>query len=449
MKNEQPKVERKKYPLTLSVAAGVLAGIALARCDTGGYDFESEAHTAVPTVTVTVASQPNIETQTPNHAIVDVVRFSPPENSPAPTASIESELNVAGVNIMNVTENAYGLRLGSVKTVTLEPEGKTPGGDECFESDDLFDAAEKYRNSSDRITAMIGNSAILCDEIAGQAKVGENMIALQGPNAHIMAHEVGHLWGLGHYGKIGCYPINRSDQNTDPNLVDVSTLVTSPNCGVQKSGDEINEYGSLLSAMGNNTVTDNIIPIYSNSDLHQLMSEKFTDRIIANEPGKYRISYEAGTGNSITMQLPSDHPLRLVDKNISSLTFTLDITGGSLSSNDNHKKTYDCAKDTCTVSVTANAGDMRYQIETPYSSAVSEGTPEYFFESRHDPLNQKGGDYNVWYIDEKLNIVVRSSLSTKNGAIDLEVLQLDKNKTIISDRAESYRATMDKVLKAE
>lgn len=388
-----------------------------------------------------------------HHVTLNIIEFGIGRVNPTLTERTQEAIKLANKTILFATDGAYSVKAGTVEQALALPSGRDKNGP-CYTADQLFSLADRrvHARSADQLTAVVGDKARTCDDpkrnlkaFAGISYGDSHIIALTEPAASVFDHEITHQWGVGHYPKIACPRNFELDPTVDPALVDIESTVE--NCGaIKNSRGETDEYASNLSTMGSQKLSSDpgfasIVPVYANNDLQRLLPDRFTNKSVPAAEGSYELEYQKGHANSVSIAIDDSHPLRKVDSQISRITFALEVTGGGTVTAPS------CVEEQCYLSITAETPSLRYEISEPYSADLTTyGLPEYDFKDGYNPILEKGGDYNIWYIDKTLNIIVMSPLNVDKGRMTIQIVPYDTNRELIWDKAQAYKHKMQHVL---
>lgn len=296
----------------------------------------------------------------------DVVRVIDPDNPKKNTYGedkIRKGYNVADQTISRQTGGHYRLTIDAMNVVEQTPENSEMEGEgkACFTHDELKKIEKNYRQREN-----LGNKAVtLVMENTPFCNIGEHkkmaafayhpspdeygMIAVQPgmtdfladessvidekkpkPNMiapSLLAHEYGHLWGLGHAGELKCtetfhYPNGTTAQQTTLGPLEVPEVNKLSACGpVKVTGTKKTDmYAASESVMGTRSAYDiHEKGAYTLPELVRIDPKNYPVTQTDFSPNEYEISPDLGSSKGIAIALPEEHPLRRADKDVTHL----------------------------------------------------------------------------------------------------------------------------------
>lgn len=344
------------------IAMGVVAGsLVLNACSA----IESLPHKASITRTVTVAPNTipldNEPWLAPEHQELTVVAVSDPlrKDQSYSVDGIRYGFNKAGESISNQTFGSHSLEVKETDQVSALPDTRDDSDPRkskqvrCYTGNQLkkieFDASLRQRVKLGTIatTAIVlqntpmcnvGVSAVKTSTFDGRPVTFYNPGVYDKSNRHarrlsasVVAHEMGHTWGLSHTTDIDCM-VRKFDENGYSivgtqkdyfHFYPVDTLIKK--CGplLDERSNERFEYGSFSTVMSART---ELSPgPYSIDDLAKIDPKDYVLESRENIYGVYRLSSKPGEVHGIKLMVPDTHPLKKVDPTIDHITIGLQI----------------------------------------------------------------------------------------------------------------------------
>jgi len=318
---------------------------------------------------------------------------------------LDGGLGEISVNIQDVTFAA-----NDIETMSGEP---------CFTTNELLrikdtdEVHNESRNGSNVVEMVISDDAGLCrvgendtnktPNHAAAFAAGQFMFFSQDVlgetyvNPAIFMHEFGHVAGLSHERELECERPEDNYNPTDYGLTDIGKIGTERKCSVvvNEDGSE-QDYASRRTIMSGKLLTedgleDGIIPAYSTVDKANLHPDRYKINSVDAISREYELQLGPDAQNGISIDIPSDHPLKALHPDITKIMATLEITSGSVSKSERFKNFRTCGEDNgCDLFITASNddGSIRYQLPLPVG----------YYET--DEMMVK----SVVYIDERLGI---------------------------------------------
>lgn len=345
--------------------------------------------------------------------VVDAENSDKPRTSSEQLDEMTSEVREAA-EIMNQNQDAVQFYSEDPKSFVVANNG------ECISDETVEKIVEVERKmGNEALWLFVSGNTEYCPIVDSEVPVaafavtagdgrGYTTYSSGGLRDAVVAHEIGHVFGFGHRGRVGCDIEFDERGNYEGQLREVREIVE---CGPEYTNygqtEEVDWYASDESVMG---YVDSRV-LFDSVEKHHLDPEMYPIKLInPSRSADYPVSNEPGKDHGIKISLPEDHPLKELkgrrDTEPEAIVFAINTIEDSAEPCDIN----DSVRCRLTASVVGLHGNDMYDIDL---------TNDYIGIGR-DVDHEKGTEAWV-YTDETLGIAVMYD----DGQGIIRVAQLD------------------------